>query len=105
MREVALGRKNWLFVVNVEGGERSARLMSIVSSAKRHHLDVGLYVKDILDRLLAGETDYSKLVPDQWKRENPHAIRVYREEEARYKSDRKKLDRARRIVAAKRRKP
>ncbi len=105
MREVALGRKNWLFVGNVEGGERSARLMSIVSSAKRHHLDVGLYVKDILDRLLAGETDYSKLVPDQWKRENPHAIRVYREEEARYKSDRKKLDRARRIVAAKRRKP
>lgn len=101
MRDVALGRKNWLFVGNVEAGERSARLMSIVSSAKRHQLDVRLYVKDILDRLLAGETDYSKLVPDTWKRHNPQAIRVYREEEARYKSDRKQLDRARRIVAAK----
>ncbi len=42
MREVALGRKNWLFVGNVEAGERSARLMSIVSSAKRNQLDVGL---------------------------------------------------------------
>jgi hypothetical protein len=101
MREVALGRKNWLFVGNVEAGERSARLMSIVSSAKRHQLDVGLYIKDILDRLLAGETDYSKLVPDAWKREHPEAVRAYREEESRYKSDRKQLDRARRIVAAK----
>jgi hypothetical protein len=105
MREVALGRKNWLFVGNVEAGERSARLMSIVSSAKRHQLDVGLYIKDILDRLLAGETDYSKLVPDAWKRDNPQAIRVYREEEARYKADRKQLDRARRIVAAKQKRP
>ncbi len=33
MRQVALGRKNWLFVANVESGERVARLMSIVSSA------------------------------------------------------------------------
>jgi transposase len=101
MREVALGRKNWLFVGNVEAGERSARLMSIVSSAKRHQLDVRLYIKDLLDRLLAGETDYSKLLPDVWKREHPEAVRVYREEESRYKSDRKQLDRARRIIAAK----
>ncbi|OYW27341.1 MAG: hypothetical protein B7Z47_06745 [Chthoniobacter sp. 12-60-6] len=105
MREVALGRKNWLFVGNVEAGERSARLMSIVSSAKRHQLDVGLYIKDILDRLLAGETDYSKLVPDVWKRDNSQAVRVYREEESRYKADRKQLDRARRIVAAKQKRP
>lgn len=105
MREVALGRKNWLFVGNVEAGERSARLMSIVSSAKRHQLDVGLHVKDILDRLLAGETDYYKLLPDIWKREHPEAVRVYREEESRYKADRKQLDRARRIVAAKQKRP
>jgi hypothetical protein len=105
MREVALGRKNWLFVGNVKAGERSARLMSIVSSAKRHQLDVRLYIKDILDRLLAGETDYSKLVPDAWKRDNPQAVRVYREEESRYKSDRKQIDRARRILAAKQKLP
>lgn len=101
MREVALGRKNWLFVGNVESGERAARLMSLVSSAKRHHLDVWKYLKDVLDRLLAGETDYAKLMPDVWKREHPEAIRVYREEESRYKADRKQLTRARRIVAAK----
>lgn len=101
MREVALGRKNWLFVGNVESGERAARLMSLVSSAKRHQLDVWRYLKDVLDRLLVGETDYSRLVPDVWKQEHPEAVRIYREEEARYKSDRKLLDRARRILAAK----
>ena len=101
MRQVALGRKNWLFVTNVESGERVARLMSIVSSAKRHSLDVWKYLKDVLDRVLAGETDYSRMMPDVWKQEHPEAVRVYREEESRYKEDRKQVTRARRIVAAK----
>ncbi len=79
MRQVALGRKNWLFVANVLSGERAARLMTIVSSAKRHSLDVWKYLKDVLDRLLAGETDYTKLLPDVWKQEHPEAIRTYRE--------------------------
>ncbi len=70
-----------------------------MSSAKRHNLDVWKYLKDVLDRVLAGETDYSKLLPDVWKREHPEAVRVYREEESRYKSDRKQQTRARRIIA------
>lgn len=101
MREVALGRKNWLFVGNVEAGERAARLMTLVSSAKRHQLDVWMYLKDILDRLLAGETDYAKFTPDAWKAAHPEAVRTYREEESRYKADRKKVSRAKRIIAAK----
>ena len=39
--------------------------MSLVSSAKRHDLDVWKYVKDVLDQMLAGETDYRKLLPDR----------------------------------------
>jgi len=101
MREVALGRKNWLFVGNVEAGERAARLMTLVSSAKRHHLDVWMYLKDILDQLLGGETDYSKFAPDVWKAAHPEAVRTYREEESRYKADRKTVSRAKRIIAAK----
>ncbi len=86
MRQVALGRKNWLFVANVESGERVARLMSIVSSCQASQPRRWKYLKDVLDRVLAGETDYSKLLPDVWKREHPEAVRVYREEESRYKS-------------------
>jgi transposase len=101
MRQVALGRKNWLFVGNVEAGERAAMLMTLVSSAKRHHLDVWMYLKNVLDRMLAGETDYSRLVPDVWRADHPEAVREYRVAESRQKEDRKQITRARRIVAAK----
>lgn len=100
MKQVAMGRKAWLFVGNVEAGERSAMLMSLVSSAKRHDLDVWVYVKDILDQLLAGETDYEKLLPDRWKLDHPDAVRSYRVEERRDKAERKQLDAARRRLLA-----
>lgn len=99
MRQVALGRKAWLFVGNVEAGERSAMLMSLVSSARRHDLDVWAYVKDVLDQLLAGSTDYYSLLPDVWRQSHPEAVRAYREEERRDKADRKKYRAAQRRLA------
>lgn len=100
MKQVAMGRKAWLFVCSVEGGEQSAKMMSLVSSARRHDLDVWLYVKDVLDQLLAGSTDYENLLPDIWKQRHPEAIRQYRVEERRDKADRKQLAAARRRLAA-----
>ncbi len=73
--------------------------MTLVSSAKRHDLDVGLYIKDVLDQLLAGCTDYRSLLPDQWKKSHPEAVRQYREEERRDKADRKKYRAAERRFA------
>jgi transposase len=102
MKQVALGRKAWLFVGNVEAGERSAMMMTLVSSAKRHDLDVGLYIKDVLDQLLAGCTDYHRLLPDQWKQRHPEAIRQYRQEERRDKAERKQVRAAKRRLARKR---
>ena len=101
MKQVALGRKNWLFVGNVEAGERAAKLMSLVSSAKRHDLDVWFYLKDILERLLKGETDYSTMLPDVWKQSHPDAVRAHRAEERRDKAERKQYDRAKRLLDAK----
>ena len=99
MKQVALGRKAWLFVGNVEAGERSAMMMTLVSSAKRHDLDVGLYIKDVLDQLLAGCTDYASLLPDRWKQRHPEAIRQYRQEERRDKAERKQYRAAKRRLA------
>ena len=96
MKQVALGRKAWLFVSNVPSGERSAKMMSLVSSARRHDLDSRLYIADILSRLLAGSTDYESLLPDVWKKAHPVAIRVYRQEVRRDKADRKQFHAARR---------
>lgn len=99
MKQVAMGRKAWLFVCSVAAGEQSARMMTLVSSARRHDLDVGLYLKDVLDQLLAGCTDYQRLLPDVWKQSHPEAVREYRVEERRDKADRKQLEAARRRLA------
>ena len=99
MKQVALGRKNWMFIGSVAAGYRAADLMSLVSSAARNDLDVFLYAKDVLDRLLAGEMDYDKLRPDVWKQSHPEAIRIYRQEERRSRADAKAVKRARRRIA------
>jgi transposase len=96
MKQVAMGRKAWLFVCSVEGGEQSAQLMTLASSARRHDLDVWAYVKDALDQLLAGSTDYHSLLPDVWKQRHPEAVRQYRVEERRDKAERKQLHAAQR---------
>ena len=96
MKKVAIGRKNWLFVGDVEPGYRAADLFTVVSSAVRNDLDVFVYVKDVLDRLLSGETDYAALRPDVWKRTHPEAVREYRAEERAARADIKKARRARR---------
>jgi transposase len=99
MKQVALGRKNWLFIGSVDAGYRAADLMTLVSSAARNDLDVFQYVKDILDRLLAGEANYEALRPDVWKESHPEAIRLYRVEERRSRADAKAFKRARRRIA------
>jgi transposase len=101
MKQVAIGRKNWLFVGSVAAGERAADFFTIVSSAVRNHLDVWAYVKEVLDRLLAGDRDYAALRPDRWAVEHPEHIREYRVEERRDRADAKQTRRAtRRQVSA-----
>jgi transposase len=94
MKQVAIGRKNWLFIGSVSAGERAADFLTLVSSAVRNDLDVWAYLKDVLDRLLAGETDYAVLRPDMWRRAHPEAIREYRVTERRDRADRKQYRRA-----------
>ena len=96
MRQVALGRKNWLFAGSVNGGERAAGFLTLVSSAVRNDLDVWLYVKDVLDQLLAGSTDYEALLPWNWAAQHPAAIRQYRVAERRDRQNRQQAKRSQR---------
>lgn len=98
MKQIALGRKNWIFIGSLAAGERAADFFTLVASAVRNHLDVWAYVKDVLDRLLAGETDYDELRPDVWATAHPEAIRQYRVEERRDKADRKQTRQATRTL-------
>lgn len=90
MRQVALGRKNWMFAGSVAGGERSAGFLTLASSAIRNDLDVWDYVKDILDQLLAGSTDYESLLPWNWAESHPGSIRHYRAAERQDRATRKR---------------
>jgi transposase len=96
MKQVALGRKNWLFLGSVEAGNRAATLLTIISTAVRNDLDVWAYVKDVLDHLLAGSTDYHSLRADVWKQSHPDLVRSYRADERRDAADRRHYRRAQR---------
>ena len=100
MKQVALGRKNWLFIGSIAAGERAADLMTLVSSAMRNDLDPWAYVKDVLDRLLAGDKDYAALRPDHWAQAHPECVRTYRADERRERAESKQARRAERRAAA-----
>jgi transposase len=96
MKQVAIGRKNWLFAGSVAGGERNANFITLVSSAHRNDLDIWAYVNDVLKSLLAGETNYEPLLPWNWAAAHPTAIRSYRQEERRQRATNKSETRERR---------
>jgi transposase len=71
LRQIALGRKNWLFAGSAAGAETAATLFSIASSCHRHSSDVFAYLHDILQRL-AHEPNpppeqLRAWLPDRWK--------------------------------------
>jgi transposase len=99
MKQVAIGRKNWLFLGSVAAGQRMADLLTLVSSALRNDLDVWAYLKDVLDRLLAGSSDYAPLRPDHWATLHPEHIRTYRADERRDRAAAQHYRRARRRAA------
>ena len=100
MKQIATGRKNWLHIGSLAAGVRSANLMTIISTAARNDLDVWSYLKDVLDQILAGCTDWESLRADRWKQQHPEAVRTYRVEERRDAVDRRRARRARRRLLA-----
>jgi hypothetical protein len=104
MKRIAIGRKNWLFIGSLRAGIRNARLMSLVASALRMDLDVGLYLESVLTHMLRGTAKTEELLPDRWKAAHPHAVREYREQERRDKADTAIVQAARRRVRAELRK-
>lgn len=51
VRPCAVGRKNWLFCGNDDGGRTAAALFSMTSTAKRHNLDPFAWLRDVLSQL------------------------------------------------------
>jgi transposase len=96
LRLQAIGRKNWEFVGSAEAGPRAAVLFTILAGAKRHHLEPWAYVRDVLLRLSAGETDLESLLPDRWAASHPEHVLQHRLDESRRRAARQKATRERR---------
>ena len=99
MKQVALGRKNWLFLGSLASGYRTSTLMTVVSSAIRNDLDVAAYLEDVLNQLLSGSRDYASLRPDVWAASHPESIRAHRQKEREANNIRRERDRLRRRLA------
>jgi transposase len=68
LRAIAVGRKNWLFLGNDEGGQRAAIIYSLVATCKDHDVDPWAYLRDLMKILPTYRGDYAALTPPAWKR-------------------------------------
>lgn len=68
IRDVALGRKNWLFAASFAGGENAALIYSLIATCKQHEVDPFPYLRDVLERLPTTPSDrIAELTPWSWK--------------------------------------
>lgn len=79
LRSVAVGRKNWNFIGNGNGGRTAAVLFSLVETAKAAGLDPRTYLRDVLLRI-ATESDVSTLTPHGWKEQWRPQVAAHRQD-------------------------
>jgi transposase len=96
LRDQAIGRKNWLFLGNVDAGPRAAVLSTIMAGAKRHRLEPWAYIKDVLMTLSVDPERVADLLPDRWGQSHPEHVLTHRLEESREKARRRDARRAER---------
>lgn len=64
IRPVVMGRSNWLFAGSVTAGERAAKIMSLLETAKMNGLEPHACLNDVLKRLpLLPEGRLQELLP------------------------------------------
>jgi len=72
MRNVALGRKNWLFAGSRVGGERAAAIYSIIETCKLGGVEPQGYIADVIDKIASGwpASRWDELMPWNWLPQN-----------------------------------
>ena len=68
MKRIAIGRKNWLFVGSVQGGQTAAVLMSFTSTCQRLGVEPWAYLQDVLTACRRHRRNIcADLLPDRWQ--------------------------------------
>ena len=67
-REIALGRKSWLFAGSDRGGQRAAAMYSIIVTAKMNDIDPQAWLADVLNRIAEHPANrIDELLPWNWR--------------------------------------
>jgi len=75
IRDLALGRRNYLFAGSHDAARRSARLYSLMRTCAQHGVAPLPYLTDVIEKLAAGwpEQRMAELLPDRWASLHAHA--------------------------------
>ena len=67
LRGIALGRKSWLFAGSDRGGQRAAKMYSLIVSAKMNNVDPQAWLADVLNRIAEHPVQkLHELLPWNW---------------------------------------
>jgi hypothetical protein len=67
IRPLAIGRKNWLFVGNEDGGEVAATIYSLIQTCRALSINPREYLEDVMRKLMAYPANrVDELLPDRW---------------------------------------
>jgi len=71
IRQIALGRSNWLFAGSLRAGKRGAAVMSLLHSERINGHDPYAYFEDVLERLPTHPASrIDDLLPHRWATAN-----------------------------------
>jgi transposase len=69
LRGIALGRRSWLFAGSDRGGQRAAKMYSLIVSAKMNDIDPQAWLADVLARIADHPANrLEEMLPWNWKR-------------------------------------
>ncbi len=65
---IALGRKSWLFAGSDRGGQRTAFMLSLITTAKLNDIDPQAWLANVLTRIAdIPQSQLADLLPWQWR--------------------------------------
>ena len=76
LRGIALGRKSWLFAGSDRGGQRTAFMLSLITTAKLNDIDPQAWLADVLARIAdIPQNRLCDLLPWNWKADRQMALK------------------------------
>jgi transposase len=69
VRPIAIGRKNWLFVGNEDGGEAAGIALSLIQTCRAFGINPREYLEDVMRRINSHPFNrLDELLPDHWQK-------------------------------------